>query len=152
MKKEQSGVLNPSHHRLWGRIHDEINVIIILMTDLHEDFLIKSDIWLVDGTFRRAPRGFEQVLNIMGANLINNTYLTCGHIMLKSKTEKDYLKGLELFISQIISSLRNLRIKVVITVFERALMNSIGDAINLFHLEEELLHKIRIQGCRFHFS
>ena len=144
--------INPSHQRLWGRIYDEMSGILILMTDLHENFLIKADIWLVDGTFKTAPQGFEQVLNIMGVNLIDKVYLTCGHILLKSKKKDDYVKGFQLFLSQIISSLHNLRLKVVITDFERALMKSISDTINLFHLEEELSHHIKIQGCLFHFS
>ena len=88
----------------------------------------------------------------MGVNLIDKVYLTCGHILLKSQKKDDYVKGFQLFLSQIISSLHNLRLKVVITDFERALMKSISDTINLFHLEEELSHHIKIQGCLFHFS
>lgn len=34
----------------------------------------------------------------------------------------------------------------------RPLIKSISDTINLFHLEEELSHHIKIQGCLFHFS
>lgn len=144
--------INPNQNRLWGRIHDEMNGVIILMTDLHEDYLIKADIWMIDGTFRTAPQGFQQVVNIMGANLVNNNYLTCSHILLNKKDEDSYINGLHLFLSQIISSLSNLRIKIVITDFEKALMNSITEVINEFHLEEELSRHIKVQGCLFHFS
>lgn len=51
---------------------------------------LNSDIWLIDETFRTVPRSYEQVLNIMGANLLNNTYLKFGHILLKGKKEIDY--------------------------------------------------------------
>lgn len=57
----------------------------------------------------------------MGANLINNTYLTIGHIILKSKKEKDYTNALKLFISQISNSLHNLRVKYIISDFGKAI-------------------------------
>lgn len=47
-------------------------------------------LFLNSETFRTAPRSYEQVLNIMGANLLNNTYLKFGHILLKGKKEIDY--------------------------------------------------------------
>lgn len=40
--------INPEQIRLLGRLHDEINGIIIFKTDLHEDFLVNSDILMFD--------------------------------------------------------------------------------------------------------
>ena len=66
--------LFPNKKRLWARLHDEVNGIIIFMTDLREEYFLNADIWLIDGTFRMAPKNFSKILNIMGAILINNTY------------------------------------------------------------------------------
>lgn len=99
----------PSKKHIWERLHDEINGILIFMTDIHEEYFLNSDIWLIDVTFRTSPREYAQVLNVMGCNLLSNTYLTIGHILLKSKKENDYKNGLSLFLSQVVSSLSNLR-------------------------------------------
>ena len=61
--------LNPNESRLWCRLNDEVNNIMLFMTDLHEDILIDSDVWLIDGTFKTSPRNFNQVLNIMAVNI-----------------------------------------------------------------------------------
>lgn len=60
--------INKNKNRLWCRTFDEVNELAIFMTDLHEDFLINADIWLIDGTFRTTPKGFNQIVNIMGVN------------------------------------------------------------------------------------
>ena len=69
------------------------------MTDLHEEYFSNSNIWLIDGTFRMVSKNFSQILKIMGVNLMNNKYLTIGHIILKSKKENDYTNALALFLS-----------------------------------------------------
>lgn len=122
------------------------------MTDIQEDYLVNADVWMIDGTFRTAPKDYCQVLNIMGANLIKKTYLTVGHILLKSKKESDYSTSLSLFITQIISSLNFLRVKTIITDFEKALINSIQTTIKTFRFDQILGRNIRLQGCLFHFS
>lgn len=63
---------------------------------------------MIDGPFRCAPKDYEPICNIMGANLLRNTYLTVGHILLKSKKETNYTYGLTAFLSQIVISLYNL--------------------------------------------
>lgn len=142
----------PSKKHIWARLHDEINGILIFMTDIHEEYFLNADIWLIDGTFRTSPRKYAQVLNVMGCNLLSNTYLTIGHILLKSKKENDYKNGLSLFLSQVVNSLSNLRVRFIITDFEKGLINAIIGTINNFHLNEELKRNINIQGCLFHFS
>lgn len=144
--------LNPNSKHLWARMHDEINGVLIFMTELHEEYFVDSDIWMIDGTFRCAPKEYEQILNIMGANLLKNTYLTVGHILLKGKKEVDYINGLTSFLSQIVSSLHNLRVKMIISDFEKGLLNAIEETINKYKLNEELSREVRIQGCLFHFS
>ena len=96
--------LNPLIKRQWARIYDEINGILIFITDLHEDYFLDSDIWMIDDTFKTSPNEYNQVLNIMGANLLKNTYSTVAHILLKGKREIDYTNCLTLFISQIVNS------------------------------------------------
>ena len=149
--KYMSDDLIPTKKHLCARIHDEVNGVLIFMTELHEDYLLNSDIWLIDGTFKTAPRNYTQVLNIMGANLLSKTYLTVGHILLKSKKEADYSNGLKLFLGQIASSLHNLRVKIIITDFEKSLLNAIKETINFYHLNDELSRVIKIQGCLFHY-
>ena len=79
----------PSKKHFWARLHDEINGILIFMTDIHEECFLNADIWLIDGTFLTSIREYTQVLNVMACNLLSNTYLTIGHILLKSKKEND---------------------------------------------------------------
>ena len=73
--------LNPNENRLWCRLNDEVNNIMLFMTDLHEDILIDSDVWLIDGTFRTSPRNFNQVLNIMAVNTLKKIYYSCSYII-----------------------------------------------------------------------
>ena len=68
----------------------------------------------------------------MGANILNNTYLTIGHIILKSKKENDHTNALKLFLSQMADSFHNLSVKYIISDFEKALLNSIKDTISFF--------------------
>lgn len=81
------------------------------MTDIHEEYFLNADIWLIDSTFRTSPREYAQVLYVMFCNLLSNSFLTIGHILLKSKKENDYKNGLNLFLSQVASSLSNLRVR-----------------------------------------
>lgn len=144
--------INPNKKHLWARMHDEINGFLIFMTDIHEDYFLNSDVWMLDGTFRTSPKEYTQVLNIMGANLLDQTYLTVGHILLKSKKQADYSNALILFLSQVVGSFKNLRVKIIISDFEKALLNAIRNTIDHYHLNEELSRNIKIQGCLFHFS
>lgn len=89
--------LNPNIKHLWARLHDKINGILIFMTDIHEDYFLDADIWLIDDPFKSAPKQCVQVLNIMGTNLLKNNYLTIRHIFLKGKREVDYTNGLTHF-------------------------------------------------------
>lgn len=107
---------------------------------------------MLDGTFRTSLKEYTQVLNIMGANLLNKTYLTVGHIMLKRKKQADYTNAEILFLSQIVGSFKNFRVKIIISDFEKSLLNAIRNTINYYHLNEQLSRNIKIQGCLFHFS
>lgn len=99
--KYQNDDLNPLIKRQWARIYDEINGILIFITDLHEDYFLDSDIWMIDDTFKTSPNEYNQVLNIMGANLLKNTYLMVAHILLNGKREIDYTNGLGLFLKRV---------------------------------------------------
>ena len=144
--------LNPNESRLWCRLNDEVNNIMLFMTDLHEDILIDSDVWLIDGTFKTSPRNFNQVLNIMAVNTLKKKYITVSHILLGGKKESDYTFALNTFLSQIVSSFHFLRVEVIICDFEKGLINAIQNSINNFHLNEQLNRTIRIQRCLFHYA
>lgn len=67
--------IDPKVLRHWCRIHDEVNGIIIFMCDFHEDYLVNSDIWMINGAFRSAPKGYNQILNTMGGNTLKILFL-----------------------------------------------------------------------------
>ena len=144
--------LNPTESRLWCRLNDEVNNLMLFMTDLHEDILIDSDVWLIDGTFRTAPRNFNQVINIMAVNTLKKKYITVAHLLINGKKEADYTFSLNTFLTQIVSSFHFLRVEIIICDFEKALMNAIQNSKNNFHLNEQLNRTIKIQGCLFHYS
>lgn len=42
----------------------KVNGLIIFMYDLNEDYFFNTDVWMIDGTFKTAPNGLGQILNI----------------------------------------------------------------------------------------
>ena len=72
---------------------------------------------MIDDTFKEFPTKYNQVINIVGANLFKKKYLMVDHILFKCNREIDYTDGVTLFI-QIVSSFLNLRVKMIISYFE----------------------------------
>lgn len=107
---------------------------------------------MIDGTFRKSSKGYCQIKNVMGANTLKNTYLTVAHILINGKKEEDYTLALKNLLNQIVTEIPHLRIQMVISDFEKALLNGIQNALNEFNINEQLKRNIKIQGCLFHYA
>lgn len=107
---------------------------------------------MIDGTFRMSSKGYSQIKNVMGANTLKNTYLTVAHILINCKKEEDYTLALKNLLNQIVTEIPHLRIQMVISDFEKALLNGIQNALNEFNINEQLKRNIKIQGCLFHYA
>jgi hypothetical protein len=105
------------------------------MSDFDKKQLIKSKIWLIDGTFYTAPRQFSQVIVIHGF-LFGKTFPLV-YVLAGSKKEILYKK--------IFSFLKSIIIKEpkrIIIDFEMGLLNALSFCFGTS----------MITGCLFHFS
>ncbi len=55
------------------------------MSDFQAENLKKSDVWIVDGTFKSVPYNFEQLITLQGRYL--GKFWPVGHSLLVTKTE-----------------------------------------------------------------
>ncbi len=58
------------------------------MSNFQAKILKKSDVWIVDGTFKSVPSQFEQLITLQGRYL--GKFWPAGHALLVTKTEAAY--------------------------------------------------------------
>ena len=108
---------------------------VIYMSDFQREWLVRSSVWLVDGTFKSCPPGFYQILAIHGF-VFGKTFPFC-FILMKSKEEAAY----DLVFEKIKELVKMEPDRIVID-FEKALRNSLG----------KKFIRTKISGCHFHYA
>ena len=130
----------------WMRYYSKLPARIMFMLPKQENFLKNAEIWMVDGTFKCCPIGFEQMLNIMGCN--DDQYLQCCHILVNGKNEITYRNALwQLFGDQ---DMTQLRVKWITIDFEPAMFHALEKISK--HMDKVRGYGITVKGCLFHFS
>lgn len=131
--------------RKWVRSQDTAIGMVIFMTDLHEQMMASAAVWQVDGTFKAAPRQFQQLLNVMAVDIYGKRYLPVCHVLLTSGTYETYFRAFSRILD-VLERPRALQVRTVITDFEPALKRGVEDS-----LSGRGVH-VRVQGCLFHFA
>ena len=120
--------------------------MLVFAMDRQLEKLLTCDIWLVDGTFRAAPQGFKQILNIMGVQIgVNSiTYFPGAHIFMPGQKAEDY----RLATMQFLGLFRGRRpqVKRLVLDFEEAEWDGIGNTVH------GALPACHVQGCLFHYA
>ena len=109
---------------------------LIFCSENQKSYLEKSDIWIIDGTFKCVPSNFVQLVCIRG--LILGKSYPLAFLVLTSKKESLYLDAFRFLHGSINFS----QPKHIIVDFERALINALKNTFT-----ESNMH-----GCLFHFS
>lgn len=124
------------------RVHQLIpEQILVFATDDMIEYQDKTDVILVDGTFRIAPKGFKQVLTIMGYSTKLTSYFPLFYVFLPSKKQEVYKR-----LFTILQNMFNFEtIKYAFSDFETGLINVLS---SVMHSE----HYSKVHGCRFHFA
>ncbi|KAG0439540.1 hypothetical protein DMUE_2360 [Dictyocoela muelleri] len=105
------------------------------MSTFQKEYLIKSKIWLIDGTFKSCPFGFYRILTIQGF-FFCKAFPLC-FILLESKDQQAYCEALEK-----LKTFGNFNPECVIMDFEKALVNSI----------KKIFPCSITYGCQFNFG
>lgn len=98
-------------------------------------YLRKSKTWLIDGTFRCAPRDFNQMISIRG--MISGKAYALAFIIINSKRERLYQKAFEILREKLNCSPQN-----IITDFEKGLIGA----------TKMVFPEAHNYGCQFHHS
>ncbi|KAG0420793.1 hypothetical protein EQH57_0001 [Dictyocoela roeselum] len=111
------------------------NGYLLFGTNKSLDLLKKSKLWLLDGTFYTAPKGFSQIYIIYSE--VFNKIVPLIYILMKSKTQEAY-KMIFMEIREKIDCPP----KMLIMDFEISVFNAVRD----------VFPDIETRGCNFHFS
>jgi hypothetical protein len=104
--------------------------------------LYRCNILLVDGTFKAAPNGYAQLVNVMGFWM--GSYIPMAHFLVESKTEDVY----QWIFQQLFTVVEPGAVERIITDFELAEFNGITKALDEKHVKD----RVRISGCLFHYG
>ena len=117
--------------------------IVIMGSDFMLERARKVGWVLIDGTFKSAPRQFQQIVNILAEDPDKGIFIPIAHILLADKMQATYELAFDLLRTVVdFSSLR-----LVTCDFEKGLRNAIGKWISA-----QGLHGVMLRGCKFHFS
>ena len=108
---------------------------VIYQSDFQLNFLKKSSIWIIDGTFKTVPKEFTQMISIH--SIIFGKCFALAYILMKTK-QKDIYDKVFSYIREKIEDYPS----YIIIDFEKALLNSLQTTFsNSF-----------VNGCAFHFG
>lgn len=115
--------------------------ILIYATDDMIEYQDKTNVILVDGTFRIAPKGFKQVLTIMGYSTELTSYFPLFYVFLPSKKQEVYKR-----LFKILQNMFNFdSIQYAFSDFEAGLINVLSSVMHSNQYS-------KVHGCRFHFA
>jgi len=112
--------------------------IIIFATDLMLDELSKSDVWMMDGTFKVSPALFFQLYTIHVVVPNSKYVFPCAYCLLPNKTHATYKRVFQI----LKTACQNLVPRICIIDFEAAAKRAL--------LEE--FPQISVEGCFFHLT
>ena len=119
--------------------------ILLFMSEMQQDWLVQSQVWLIDSTFKIAPGGFLQVLNVMGVRFGQAEQYGIGaHILMKRREISDYKLALQELLNLIPRA--RLALKAIVMDFEAGEWKGVTLALQEFQL------RVRLRGCLFHFN
>ena len=115
---------------------------VILMNNPMMMKLHSEQQWFIDGTFKVAPMGFKQILNVLVYLPKHGIFYPGAHILMTNKTQISYSTVFSCLKS--IGSSINCKLEpgLIMTDFELALRNAL----------KEVFPKASLSGCYFHFS
>ena len=116
--------------------------IIIMATDFMIERAAVVDWILIDGTFKAAPRGFKQILTIVGEDIQTGRFMPMVYILLADKAQKTY----EYAFSMLAIHIKFPLVTHVTCDYESALKSTVMKWIR------ETNPQVRFIGCRFHYS
>ena len=121
--------------------------MMVFVSEVQADYMASAPIWLIDATFKSAPPGFCQVLNVMGVLAgHNNRYIPLAHVLMSGRRKEDYANALEQVLVCIGAKRRTLSLQQVVMDFESAMWESIPEVIQTWK------PRVTVRGCIFHFS
>ncbi|KAG0432055.1 hypothetical protein DMUE_5521 [Dictyocoela muelleri] len=114
---------------------DDIERVVVFSTETNIIHMSYNKIWICDGTFRSAPRGFYQIYTIMA--IINQKSYPLAYFIMKKKSLESYKIAFR-FLKSKLKSMPEL----ILIDFEAASLNCL----------REIFQETRVEGCYFHFS
>ena len=147
---ENSRILSASPFDDYGpsmdfvKVHNVGQHPIIIMASEFMLSIAKDVGWiLIDGTFKCAPRQFQQILNIVAEHPSKGIYIPIAHILLADKMQETYEMAFDLLLSLV----RFPNLRLVTCDFEKGLRNAIRKWLDWQNLRGAVL-----RGCIFHFT
>lgn len=125
-------------------LNTDEGTIVIFISDMQLQLLSKVEVWIMDGTFATAPRGFKQIFTIHGSigETRSRRFVPLVFLLLPKKNESTYTTAF-IHLCEIAEEHHvELDPELILTDFELAEINA---AKNLFSSAE-------IHGCFFHYN
>jgi hypothetical protein len=128
--------------------------ILMFATRCNLDFLIKTQEWFMDGTFKIVPKLFCQLFTIHGN--INGAYYPLIYSLLPDKRESTYVKIFE----HIRMIMEKIEVNLIMTDFEKAVINAcqllfpkaIKQNYQNFHYRQCIYRRIHLVGMKTQYD
>ena len=129
--------------------------MMVFTSDIGAEILSQTEKWHIDGTFKKRPKLFYQILTIWA--LYNDELIACAYSVLPNKLTSTYLSLFEV-IKNICNQNGELKLKTVLTDFETALQNALKLVFEdvevkdcWFHFNQAIMRKLFSLGTRYKF-
>lgn len=120
--------------------------VVIFMLPEQETLLRSAKQWLVDGTFKAAPAGFSQMVNIMAIIEENDEeeYVQVCHVLINGRSTETY-KMMWKCITNVVGTAVN--VEEINIDFEQSMYSAIHATA-----QKVWMRSVKVTGCLFHFS
>ena len=119
---------------------DNINRMLIFISDHGLRVLGQATRWHTDGTFHAAPKPFMQLYILHGYDQVGNM-IPCGYVLLQRKDKKTYV--------EMLSQLKRIADEIDVVLNPKELLADFEVAVHSAF--KFIWPEIRIKGCFFHF-